>query len=213
MLGGRNKRVEAQRHYPENQLWVESRVTFAVFHIIGSSNGLEPWFGDRVVNGVPLPESEAEGTSRVAEVTSRQAANIAWLDRAFATARAEHSVGIVLFFQADLWHPADRADGAMFTARQTWVERLSSLARHYHGKVLLVSGDSHDYRVDPGVPWMDTYYGVPSPANVTQIIVDRSIESPASDASPNPPSVIEWLRLHIDPRSPSVFSWEQVIVQ
>ncbi len=119
MLGGRNKRVEAQRRYPENQLWVESRLTFAVFHIIGSSNGLEPWFGDRVVNGVPLPESEAEGTSRVAEVTSRQAANIAWLDRAFATARAEHSVGIVLFFQADLWHPADRADGAMFTARQT----------------------------------------------------------------------------------------------
>ena len=31
-LGGRNMGVEAQADYPENQLWVESRVTFAVLH-------------------------------------------------------------------------------------------------------------------------------------------------------------------------------------
>lgn len=55
------------------------------------------------------------------------------------------------------------------------------------------------------------YYGAPSPQNVTQIIVDRSIESPATDAGT--PSVIEWLRLHVDPSSPNVFSWKQVIVQ
>ena len=91
------------------------------------------------------------------------------------------------------------------------MERLSQLATTFDGKILLVSGDSHDYRVDPGVPWMGTSYGVPSPQNVTQIIVDRSIESPATDAGA--PSVIEWLRLHVDPKSPDVFSWEQVIVQ
>ena len=213
VLGDRQKTVEAQPGYPENQLWVESRVTFASLHILGSNNGLEPWFGDRVVDGVPVPETPAEGASRVAEVTARQAANLAWLDHAFATAKAEGSVGIVLFFQADLWHPGDRADGATFTAHQTWVERLAALASTFTGPILLVSGDSHDYRVDPGVPWMNTYYGVTPPANVTQVIVDRSIESPASDVSTNPPSVIEWLRLHIDPSSPGVFSWEQVIVQ
>ncbi|MEO7965928.1 MAG: hypothetical protein ABIT38_18615 [Gemmatimonadaceae bacterium] len=58
---------------------------------------------------------------------------------------------------------------------------------------------------------MTTYYGVPAPQNVTKIIVDRSVESPATDVGT--PSVIEWLRLHIDPRSPNVFSWEQVIVR
>ena len=213
VLGDRQKTVEAQAGFPENQLWVESRVTFAALHILGSNNGLDPWFGDRKVNGIAVPETPVEGASRVAEVTARQAANIAWLEHAFATAKTEGSVGIVLFYQADLWHPGDRADGAAFTAHQTWVERLSALARTFDGPVLLVSGDSHDYRVDPGVPWMSTYYGVPSPPNVTQVIVDRSIESPAGDAAPNPPSVIEWLRLHVDPRSPEVFSWEQVIVQ
>jgi hypothetical protein len=211
VLGGRRKTVEAQPSYPENQLWVESRVTFAALHIIGSNNGLDKWFGDRTINGVPAPETAAEGASRVAEVTARQAANIAWLEHAFAVAKAQRSVGIVLFFQADLWHPGDRADGATFTAHQAWVERLSQLASTFRGKVLLISGDSHDFRVDAGVPWMATYYGVPSPQNVTQIIVDRSIESPATDAGT--PSVIEWLRLHVDPRSPNVFSWKQVIVR
>lgn len=211
VLGGRRMTVEAQPNYPENQLWVQSRVTFSVSHIIGSNNGLDPWFGDRKVNGVPVPETPAEGASRVAEVTARQAANIAWLEHTFATAKAQRSVGIVLFFQADLWHPGDRADGATFTAHQGWMDRLAQLARGYDGKVLLIVGDSHDYRVDVGVPWATTYYGEPPMPNVTQIVVDRSIESPASDAGT--PSVIEWLRLHVDPRSPEVFSWKQEIVE
>ncbi len=211
VLGGRGKTVEAQAGYPENQLWVESRVTFSVSHILGSNNGLDTWFGDRKVNGVSVPETAAEGASRVAEVTARQAANIAWLDHTFAVAKAQGSVGIVLFYQADLWHPGDRAGGASFTAHQSWVQRLSDLAATFDGRILLVGGDSHDYRVDAGVPWMAAYYGVTAPQNVTQLIVDRSIESPATDAGT--PSVIEWVRLHIDPRSPAVFSWEQVIVQ
>jgi hypothetical protein len=66
--------------------------------------------------------------------------------------------------------------------------------------VLLVSGDSHDYRVDAGVPWF-SLYGATPPANVTQIIVDRSIEDDA-----------DWLRLHVDPAAPGVFSWTQVFV-
>jgi len=211
VLGGRGKTVEAQAGYPENQLWVESRVTFSVSHILGSNNGLDKWFTDRKVNGVLVPETAAEGQSRVAEVVARQAANIAWLEQTFATAKAHNSVGIVLFYQADLWHPGDRAAGATFTAHQTWVEKLSQLASTFDGKILLVVGDSHDYRVDVGVPWMSTYYGVPSPANVTQMVVDRTIESPATDVGT--PSVIEWVRLHIDPRSPDVFSWEQVIIK
>ncbi|MES2124902.1 MAG: hypothetical protein V4503_09495 [Gemmatimonadota bacterium] len=210
-LGGRNMTVEAQAGYPENQLWAESRVTFAVLHIIGSNNGLDVWFKDRKVNGALVPETPAEGAARAAEVAARQTANLAWLEHAFATAEAEGSLGIVLFFQADLWHPEDRAGGKKFFAHQAWVERFAQLASAFKGKVLLVSGDSHDYRVDQGAPWLFTAYGVTAPANVTQVIVDRTIESPASDAGT--PSVIEWLRLHVDPRSPELFSWEQVIVQ
>lgn len=205
--------IEAQPAYPENRLWVESGVTFATLHMLGSNNGLVPWFEDRTANGVTVPETPDDSASRLAEVTARQAANLAWLERTFSMARESRSVGIALFFQADLWHPDDRALGATFTAHQAWIERFTQLARAFAGKVLLVGGDSHEYRVDKGVPWMATHYGVQSPPNVTQVIVDRSVESPASDAAPNRSSAIEWLRLRINPSSPEVFSWEQVFVK
>jgi len=48
---------------------------------------------------------------------------------------------------------------------------------------------------------MHQFYGVTSPPNLTGIIVDRSIEDD-----------MDYLRLTIDPKSKSVFSWEQVFV-
>ena len=184
--------VEAQADYPENQLWVESRVTFAVLHIIGSNNGLAPWFDGN--------ETPAQTAAREAEVAARGAANLAWLDHAFDVAHTQGSAGIALFYQADLWHPDDRAAGASFTAHTAFVQRLAELAAGFDGPVLLLSGDSHDYRVDVGVPWF-SLYGVTPVANITQIIVDRSIEDDS-----------DWLRLHVDPSSPEVFSWAQVFV-
>lgn len=206
---GRKKRIEAQDGYPENQRWRAGGVEFAALHILGSNNGRAPWFGDR-----PAPntgETPAETASREAEYLARNAANISWLERTFREAREEHAAGIVLFFQADMWHPEDRAAGAEFTAHQAFVARLSRLATRFAPRpVLLISGDFHDYRVDAGVPWFATFYNVPAPANVTQIIIDRSIEinrTGAPDASP-----IDYLKLRIDPKAPGVFSWTQVIV-
>ena len=162
-------------------------MTFAALHIIGSNNGLEPWTA-------PLDNHAA----REAEVTARNAANIAWLEHAFEVAQEQGSAGIVLFFQADLWHPEDRAAGASFTAHTEFVNRLAELAADFDGPILLVSGDSHDLRVDAGVPWFSLYGATPQP-NVTQLVVDRSLEDDA-----------DFVRLHVDPKTPGVFSWENV---
>jgi hypothetical protein len=201
-LGGQQVRLRDQRRYPENQMWTASDVVFSVFHIIGSNNGRDPWFGDRAS---PVGETPAETASREAEWSARTLADLRWLDETFEEAREEHARGVVLFFQADMWHPDDRAAGASFTSFTGFVTRLAQLARRFRRPVLLVSGDSHNYRVDVGVPWFDLY-GVTPAANITQVIVDRSVEG-ATDASP-----IDYLRLTIDPKSPAVFSWEQVNV-
>lgn len=163
-------------------------MTFSSYHIIGSNNGLDPW-GDL-----------DDPTARTAEVTARSAANVAWLEHAFQVAHDRSSVGIVLFYQADLWHPGDRAEGANFSEHTEFVNRLSELAADFDGPVLIVCGDSHGLRVDPGVPWF-SLYGAEPRANVTQVVVDRSIEDD-----------MDWLRLHVDPRSETVFSWEQMFV-
>jgi uncharacterized iron-regulated protein len=109
------------------------------------------------------------------------------------------------------WHPEDRAAGAQFTAHQDFVARLSALAQAFAPRpVLLIVGDYHEYRVDIGVPWFTSYYNVPSPANVTQIVIDRSIEINRTGAAD--PSPIDYLKLTINKKTPGVFSWTQVFV-
>ncbi|MBY0490760.1 MAG: hypothetical protein K2R93_13035 [Gemmatimonadaceae bacterium] len=206
-LGANPVRVKAQRGYPENVTWEAAQVVLATFHVIGSNNGRDPWFGDRKdttslnpLVTVPKPETAAEGASREAEYLARNAANIKWLDRLFDEAQEERAKGVVLFLQADMWHPSDRAGGAKFDAHLAFLTRLAALATRFGKPVLIVCGDSHDFRVDVGVPWFSLYGLTPVP-NITQLTVDRSIEAD-----------IDWLKLTIDPTSPTVFSWKQVFV-
>jgi hypothetical protein len=204
-LGGQQLRIKAQQGYPENQEWMAANAVFSVFHIIGSNNGRAPWFGDRVVPPGP-GETAAETASREAEWAARDNANLKWLDRTFEIANEEQAKGVVLFFQADMWNQPDRDAGVPFDAFTGFVTRVAALAAQFGRPVLMVVGDFHNYRVDAGVPWFSTFYGVTPPANLTQVVVDRSIEA-TTDATP-----IDYLRLKIDPASPAVFSWEQVFV-
>lgn len=204
---GAKRHVDAQANYPENVSWKASRVVFSTFHIIGSNNGREKWFGDRrdttslsPLVTVPKPETAAEGASREAEYAARNAANLEWLQRTFDRATQENAKGVVLLYQADLWHPDDRAAGAVFTAHQQFVELLAKLAKEFNRPVLIVCGDSHDFRVDVGVPWF-TFYGLTPVANITQLTVDRSIEAD-----------IDWVKITVDPKSAAVFSWQQMFV-
>ncbi len=61
-------RIKAQKGFPENQRWAAANVEFAALHILGSNNGLAPWFGDRAN---PVGETAAETASRVAEYQAR----------------------------------------------------------------------------------------------------------------------------------------------
>src|SRR5262245_15558635 len=204
-LGGRHVGIKAQDGYPENQQWMAADVVFSVFHIIGSNNGRAPWFGDRTIPPGP-GETPDETASREAEWAARDAANLVWLDRTFAIAGENDALGVVLFFQADMWNQPDRDAGVSFTAFTGFVARLAELATQFQRPILMVVGDYHNFRVDVGVPWFSTYFGVTPPGNLTQIVIDRSIEA-TTDASP-----IDYLRLKIDPGSPTLFSWEQVAV-
>ena len=204
-LGGQPAHLFDQEAYPENQQWKAADVVFSVLHIIGSNNGRAPWFGDRVVSPGP-GETAAETATREAEWAARNQADLDWIDRTFEVAERERARGVVFFFQADMWNQPDRDGGVSFTAFSDIVTELAARATQFGRPVLMVVGDFHNYRVDVGVPWFNTYYGVTPPANLTQIVVDRSIEA-TDDATP-----IDYLRLTIDPSSPAVFSWEQVFV-
>jgi len=199
-LGGRKKQVYDQEGYPENQLWMQSRVVFAAIHGVGSNNGLARWtcflpFTADCLKGTSR-ETAAMTADREAEAFARDAANRAWLDLAFALADEQDAAGVALFLHANMWRSGNRAGHRLF------VEQLAEMADDFGKPVLLVSGDTHDFSDDELPDQWFVVYGLVGPDNVTQVIVDRSIEND-----------VVWLRLHVDPKSEAVFSWEEVEVK
>ena len=89
-------------------------------------------------------------------------------------------------------------------AYKSLVQTLADLCVHFGRPVLLINGDSHLYETDQ--PLADPssvtglIHGTQAVPNLTRITVQGSTNMPR-----------EWLRLTIDPRSPQIFSWENVV--
>ena len=191
-LGGGRKLTMSQSFiagfetFVENQLWFESSVAFATVHVVGSNNNLAPWFGDDTT-GTKMDDP----ARRTAEVAARTAANLDWLERAFALARGRNAAGVVVMMQADTW------TGAAGSGFDSTVQRLADLARAFAKPVLVVQGDTHVYKTDTPLAAGDPIHGVTQPVpNLTRVVVQGETAS-------------EWLRLHVDPTGPTLFSWER----
>ena len=120
-------------------------------------------------------------------------AAIDWLDRTFELANKPKSDGVVLFMQADTW-PGSSTDG--FSAI---IQRMAALALDYGKPVLVIQGDTHVYRTDQPLLTGDAVHGVTQPVpNLTRIVVQGETTS-------------EWLKLRVDPRGPTLFSWQRML--
>jgi hypothetical protein len=190
-LGQHPQRVETQGgSYVENVLWNHSRVEFGVLDIPGSNNDWAPWFG------------QPRTSSQIDEVTGRTKADLIWLDRIFDRARDEHARAVAIGIQADMWDPAIESDPAGYDHYEPIVQALAQEALRFHGPVLLMNGDSHQFvddhpLADPSRPQNKSIYGITQDVpNLHRITVNGST-TPCH----------EWLKLTIDPRAPEVFSY------
>jgi hypothetical protein len=135
----------------ENARWQQGQALFATLHIPGIFAGSDNFPGDRAV---------------LAEIA---AANLAWLDAAFAAAGERRLPVLVLGFQADMWHPClmeqNRGKGAACTREpfgrndgllrqdvaydyRGFLARLAQRAATFPGQVLLLHGDTHVWLED-----------------------------------------------------------------
>jgi hypothetical protein len=200
-LGQREKRVVSQAQafdpafpadsqFVENVLWEDSKVVFATFNMPGGSNNdTDRWSG-----------VFADDTAQADEVAQRSAANLRWLAATFQKARSERARAVVIALQADMW---DLENGAAHLSNYTtFVKALADLSVQFGRPVLLLNGDSHNFKVetplaDPGST-LGAIHNTQAVPNLTRIVVEGSGVG------------THWLRLSIDPRSPQVFSWQNV---
>lgn len=207
--GGRPKRVLSQSELPnwvhradskfvENVLWVQSRVVFVTINLPGGSNNdNDIWYGAPTMS-----------TAQSQEVAERTAADLRWLDTAFAVAKLIRAKSVLILAQADMW---DAEKGAVHQAAyEPFVKSIAGHATDLGRPVLLINGDSHVYRsdnplsaVDP-LNYMHPGYDVPG---FHRIVVHGSTVP------------LEWLKLTVDPRvnvsagdtAFGPFSWTRVI--
>jgi hypothetical protein len=154
--------------YVENVRWLHQGVLFATLHIVGSNNNLE---------------SRDIAASR--EFFERDAANVAWITSTFEQARARQASAVVFAFQADvlenktLWEDFPGWSGFRNSIGQT----LLPMANSWGKPVLVVHGDSHQFRIDQ--PFQ---LDKKSLKNVTRLIVPgasdvRAVKVTVKDAS------------------------------
>ncbi|MCC7347088.1 MAG: hypothetical protein IT538_06785 [Variibacter sp.] len=166
----------AHRLYVENARWTHQGVVFATLHVPGSNNGrpTDP--------GEPAPIRPPEGA--LAEYEARNAANLAWLDAAFAEARRTEARAVVLAMQADFFYVRRCGTGWESGIREIR-EAVGRAAAAFARPVLLVHGDSHF--------WIHDHPYAEAP-NLTRIMVPGEIETRA-------------VRVAVDPNAAEPFSF------
>ena len=162
--------------FVENQRWSDADVVHALVHVVGSDNGLAPWF-----EGAETPEQRQE---RLAEVAAREAAALEWIDRAFDAAKRERARGVVIGMQADTF--------AGSTAFDRINDRLEERAREFRRPVLLLQGDTHVYKTDRPLP---------RARNLVRIVVEGETASEWLRLTIDPRSrkVFSWTREQLPP--------------
>ncbi len=185
----------ADAQFVENVMWEQSKTVFVTVNIPGGSNNdTDTWNG-------PAKNQVAEDAER----TARTAADVRWLNAAFALAEADNAHSVVIVGQADMWDTSDTVAGHQ-SNYEPIIRAMADDTTAYGKPVLYLNGDSHVYRSDnplqqsstcyyesgtcPGDAWgQHPFYDVP---NFHRIVVHGSTFP------------LEWLKLTIDPRA----AWE-----
>jgi hypothetical protein len=164
--------------FVENTRFEKDRVLFVGLHIPGSNNGFE-----------------APDPAAAQEFFARDAANVAWIDTAFAKAKEANHKALVLFLQAD-FDESRLADGTV--PRQSGflrtIDAIERGAAAFGRPVLLIHGDEHHLSVGP----LRNNKGKPIPG-VTNLMVMGEIQ-------------VHAVRVVVDPDSPSVFAFQPILV-
>ena len=133
-LGQRKIKLERQGDllrsysaYVENVRWTAEQITFITINQVGSNNNLDP--------DVP---------GALAEYERRNAANMAWLKDSFKLAKTKRSLAMVIAMQSDISDPRIPKDSGF----KDFIQTIAQLATSYKKPVLLIQGDSHQFKVD-----------------------------------------------------------------
>lgn len=194
---------ELGQAYSENSRFVMNDVEFVALNVIGSNNNLVATDKQCTKKS---NRTAADCAAATAEYQARNVKNIEWLKDSFAKARANHYAGILIAIQADVFKGVELSDGGYADNFLPILDDNNGFSDFFHsliaetqsfaGKVLLVHGDSHYFRIDK--PMVDD--NGQTRMNFTRVEVFGSADN-------------SWVEMTIDPTTKDVFEFKQVDLQ
>jgi hypothetical protein len=131
--------------FVENQRWIRGGFVFATVHMVGSGNAEQAFVGRE--------RADDEEAAR------RIVAALAWMDQAFAVARDDSLLGVVIAMHGSpglQYHPKPRM------GYEAFLDRLEMHVKEFGRPVLLIHGDGHTFRVDHPLRDRVTYEQLPN---------------------------------------------------
>ncbi|MEP6771756.1 MAG: hypothetical protein ABI893_08165 [Polaromonas sp.] len=184
--------------FVENTRFAHGGIVFATLNVPGSNN-------NKILDDKDCTQKSARTAVQCeasnAEYLERDAANVRWLQQAFAEARAGKARGVVLVIQADPGFDLPETEGTDesqapgVSGYRNFISNVIAETEQFAGQVLLVHGDTHFFKVDKPL-----YSPTRLLPNLTRL---QTFGSP----------LIHWVRVTVEPKNPNVFAIQPVIVR
>lgn len=123
-------RDTAFAEFVENVRWKRGGLVFATVHVVGSSNGMDPFEGR-------TPDHDAE-------VARRTRAAVAWIRETFVVARRDSAAGLVIALHAEMGLAPEQPDPVYGPI----VAELQSQVSRFESPTVLIHGDNHELIVN-----------------------------------------------------------------
>lgn len=184
--------------FVENTRFAHQGIVFATLNVPGSNN-------NKILDEKDCTQKSARTAAQCeasnAEYLERDAANVRWMQQAFADAKARKARGLVLVIQADPGfdlpetEDLDESQAPGVSGYRNFISSIIAETEQFAGQVLLVHGDTHFFKVDKPL-----YSPTRLLTNLTRL---QTFGSP----------LIHWVRVTVEPKNPNVFTIHPVIVK
>ncbi|MBI3470292.1 MAG: hypothetical protein HY013_02935 [Candidatus Solibacter usitatus] len=185
--------------YRENVMWRRGPALFVVINQPGSNNNRNRTTG-------VFQDADAE-------YTARNAANLAWIDKAFAMAAADSGIKGILIAQQS--NPFERfveaGQGYTVSGYADFIKKLRNSTIASGKQVVLVNGDTHYCRVDK--PLTETYPACTAPTGTCVPVAAGGLRiENFARAEVFAQADVHWIKATVDPHGRSLFVFEPMIV-
>ncbi|MGH6637120.1 MAG: hypothetical protein ACREBY_00800, partial [Polaromonas sp.] len=184
--------------FVENTRFSHRGIVFATLNVPGSNN-------NKILDEKDCSQKSARSAAQCeasnAEYLERDAANVSWMQQAFAAAKGSKARGLVLVIQADPGfdlpetEDRDESQAPRVSGYRNFISNLVLETEQFPGQVLLVHGDTHFFKMDKPL-----YSPTKLLANLTRL---QTFGSP----------LIHWVRVTVDLKNAQVFTVQPVIVK